>query len=71
MDLQANNIGVPYTSDASLRMIRRQDGSATSNAWSMQGTAANYSNYQVVVGTDTTVVVELYRQEEGSTRQRY
>lgn len=56
LDLQANNIGVPYTSDQSLRIIRRQDGSSTSNGWLMQGLAPNYGNYQVVSGTDTTVV---------------
>jgi len=57
IDLQANNIGYPYSSDSQLRIIRRMDGNATSNGWALQGTAANYSNYQVVTGADTTVFV--------------
>ena len=56
IDLQANNIGYPYASDQMLRIVRRQDGSAATNGWFMQGTAANYANYQVVNGTDTLVV---------------
>jgi hypothetical protein len=65
IDFTANNIGVPYTSDQSLRIIRRQDGSSESNGWSMQGTAANYANYQVVNGTDTTVVARTVSGQGG------
>ena len=65
IDLQANNIGVPYTSDQSLRIVRRQDGSATTNGWSMQGAAANYANYQVVTGIDTTVVARTTSSQGG------
>jgi len=64
IDLQSNNLGVPYTSDQSLRIIRRQDGSATTNGWSLQGSAANYSNYQVI-GADTTVVVRTTSSQGG------
>ncbi|MBX3006909.1 MAG: T9SS type A sorting domain-containing protein [Melioribacteraceae bacterium] len=69
IDLQANNIGLPYTSDALLRIIRRQDGAATSNAWSMQGVASNYANYQVVTGTDTTVVARTTSSQGGLVQQ--
>jgi len=69
IELQANNIGYPYTSDAQLRIIRRQDGNAESNGWFLQGTAPNYSNYQVVVGTDTTVVVRTTSSQGGLVTQ--
>ena len=55
VDMTGTNIGVPYTDDQKLRIIRRQDGSSLSNGWSLQG--VNYQNYQTVVGTDTTAVV--------------
>ncbi|MEG8947699.1 FlgD immunoglobulin-like domain containing protein [Rosettibacter firmus] len=69
IELQANNIGYPYTSDAQLRIIRRQDGNAESNGWFLQGTAPNYSNYQVVSGTDTTVVVRTTSSQGGLVTQ--
>ncbi|MEG8990516.1 FlgD immunoglobulin-like domain containing protein [Ignavibacteria bacterium 4148-Me] len=69
IELQANNIGYPYTSDSQLRIIRRQDGNAESNAWSMQGTASNYSNYQVVQGSDTTVIVRTTSSQGGLVYQ--
>jgi len=69
IEFQANNIGVPYTSDQSLRIVRRQDGSATTNGWSMQGTAANYANYQVVTGVDTTVVARTTSSQGGLVAQ--
>ncbi|MCX7797094.1 MAG: T9SS type A sorting domain-containing protein [Melioribacter sp.] len=65
IELQASNIGYPYASDAHLRIIRRQDGNAQSNGWFLQGVAANYSNYQVVSGTDTTVVVRTTSSQGG------
>ncbi|MHB8580368.1 MAG: FlgD immunoglobulin-like domain containing protein [Ignavibacteriaceae bacterium] len=55
LSLTGKNLGYPYASSDNLRIIRRQDGNASSNGWSMQGVAANYSNYQVVVGSDTTI----------------
>jgi len=57
VELQGTNIGIPYTSDQSLRIIRRQDGTSTSNGWSLQAgsTYANYSIYNSP--TDTTAVV--------------
>ena len=69
VELQANNIGYPYTSDSQLRIIRRQDGNAESNGWFLQGTAPNYSNYQVVSGTDTTVVVRTTSSQGGLVTQ--
>lgn len=69
LDLQANNIGVPYTSDQDLRIIRRQDGSSTSNGWAMQGTAANYQNYQVVNLVDTVVVARTVSGQGGLVAQ--
>jgi fibronectin-binding autotransporter adhesin len=69
VDLQANNIGYPYASDTQLRIIRRQDGSAESNGWLMQGTAANYANYQVVNGTDTLLVARTVSSQGGLISQ--
>lgn len=69
VDLQANNIGYPYASDTQLRIIRRQDGSALSNGWLMQGIANNYANYQVVQGVDTTVVVRTVSSQGGLVAQ--
>jgi hypothetical protein len=57
VEMHGTNIGIFYTSDQNLRIIKRQDGSSTSNGWSLQGTSANYSNYSVYNGTDTTAVV--------------
>ncbi|MDQ7818088.1 MAG: FlgD immunoglobulin-like domain containing protein [Melioribacteraceae bacterium] len=69
VSLQTNNIGVPYSSDQNLRIIRRQDGNALSNPWSMQGVAGNYANYQVINGTDptadTTVVARTVSSQGG------
>jgi hypothetical protein len=57
VEMHGTNIGIPYTSDQNLRIIKRQDGSSVSNGWSLQGTSANYSNYSVVNGPDTLAVV--------------
>jgi hypothetical protein len=69
IDLQANNIGYPYASDTQLRIIRRQDGSAASNGWLMQGVASNYANYQVVNGTDTLLVARTVSSQGGLISQ--
>ena len=52
LDLQGTNLNYPFTSPLDLRIIRRQDGNASTNPWQLQGTAASYvSNYiQVPVG---------------------
>lgn len=65
LDLQANNIGIPFSSQSVLRIIRRQDGNAATNPWSIQGTAANYDNFIVVVGSDTTVTVRTTSSQGG------
>jgi hypothetical protein len=57
IEMHGTNIGIPYTSDQDLRIIRRQDGTSTSNGWAMQGNYANYANYQSVTGADTLAVV--------------
>ena len=65
LDLQANNIGISFSSQSVLRIIRRQDGNAATNPWSIQGTAANYDNFLVVVGSDTTVTVRTTSSQGG------
>ncbi len=65
IELTAHNIGYPYNSYNDLRMIRRQDGNSQQNGWQLQGFAPNYSNYQVVNGTDTTVTVRTTSSQGG------
>jgi hypothetical protein len=56
VELTGTNIGIPYTSDQNLRIVRRQDGDAVYNPWSLQN-GSTYANYSVITGTDTTAVV--------------
>ncbi len=56
VELTGTNIGIPYTSDQNLRIVRRQDGAAEYNPWSLQN-GSTYANYSVISGTDTTAVV--------------
>lgn len=69
LDLQANNIGIPFTSEELIRILRRQDGSATANPWSQQGTDASYDNFMTVIGSDTTVVARTTSSQGGLVTQ--
>jgi hypothetical protein len=57
VEMHGTNLGVHYTSDQTLRIIRRQDGESQSNHWSAQQ-GSTYANYSVYYSAnDTTAVV--------------
>ncbi len=69
VELTATEIGIPFTDDDDLRIIRRIDGDATTNQWSIQGSAANYDNFMQVESGDTTAVVRVTSSTGGIVTQ--
>lgn len=77
VELTATDIGIPFTDEDDLRIIRRFDGDATTNEWSVQGDAGNYSNFVQTTadgpdpGTepDTTAVVRVLNSTGGLVPQ--
>ncbi len=70
IEMTATEIGIPFTDEADLRIIRRFDGDATTNSWSIQGSASNYSNFvSVDAEGDTTAVVRVENSTGGIVTQ--
>jgi len=58
LDMQGTNLGYAFSQVNDLRIIRRQDGNATTNLWQLQGTPASYvSNYIQVVGANNDSLI--------------
>ncbi|MBM4160894.1 MAG: T9SS type A sorting domain-containing protein [Ignavibacteria bacterium] len=57
VELVGTNLGRPFTTVDDLRIIRRFDGAAEINPWSIQGSGVNYSNILEVSAGDSVVTV--------------
>jgi len=58
LDLQGTNLGYAFNQVNDLRIVRRQDGNATTNLWQLQGSPASYtSNYIQVVGVNNDSLI--------------
>jgi hypothetical protein len=69
IELTATEINRPFTDAADLRIIRRFDGDASNNQWSIQGDAADYDNIIEVDDGDTTAVVRVINSTGGIVTQ--
>lgn len=57
IELQGTNLGYAFSRTEDLRIIRRQDGNAASNPWSIQGLGSTYTdNYVRVDGLSDSVL---------------
>ncbi len=69
VELTATDIGFPITNEDSLRIIKRFDGNAEQNEWSIQGMAENYDNFLSVTNGDTTVIARVVNSQGGIVPQ--
>jgi hypothetical protein len=69
VELTGTDINLPAVDDDDLRIIRRFDGDETQNEWSVQGLAANYDNFLVSEGGETTAVVRVTNSAGGLVPQ--
>lgn len=70
VELTGTQIGLPFDDVDDLRIIRRFDGDATTNAWSVQGQPAQYENFLAVDAEgDTTAVLRVTNSTGGLVPQ--
>ncbi len=65
IEVVGTNLGRPFTDVSDLRIIRRFDGSADINAWSIQGSGANYSNILATPTPGDSIVTVRTTQSTG------
>jgi cytoskeletal protein CcmA (bactofilin family) len=65
VEVVGTNLGRPFTDVSDLRIIRRFDGSADINTWSIQGSGANYSNILATPTPGDSIVTVRTTQSTG------